>query len=43
MAITMMIASAVISLVFLVDFTKTIVQLQRDRADLKMKDGGFQV
>jgi len=43
MAIAMMIASAVISIVFLVDFTKTIFQLQRDRADLKVNDNGFQV
>ncbi|MDQ0320396.1 hypothetical protein QO002_002534 [Pararhizobium capsulatum DSM 1112] len=43
MAIAMMMASAVISIVFVVDFTKTIFQLQRDRADLKMNDSGFQV
>ncbi len=43
MAIAMMIASAVISIVFLVDFTKTIFQLQRDRAELKVNDNGFQV
>ncbi|WP_438748540.1 hypothetical protein [Pararhizobium sp. O133] len=35
MAITMMIVSAVISIVFLVDFTKTILQVQRDRAVMK--------
>ncbi len=35
MAITMMIISAVISIVFLVDFAKTILQLQRDRVAMK--------
>ncbi|HTO31338.1 MAG TPA: hypothetical protein VL202_09195 [Pararhizobium sp.] len=35
MAITMMIVSAVISIVFLVDFGKTILQLQHDRAAMK--------
>ncbi len=35
MAITMMLVSAVISIVFLVDFAKTILQLQRDRAEMK--------
>ncbi|WP_280136992.1 MULTISPECIES: hypothetical protein [unclassified Rhizobium] len=43
MAIAMMIASAVISIVFLADFATTIFQLQRDRAALKMNDTGFQV
>ncbi|TCP90889.1 hypothetical protein C8J31_101737 [Rhizobium sp. PP-CC-2G-626] len=31
MAVIMMIVSAVISIVFLFDFTKTILQLKRDR------------
>ncbi|TCM57236.1 hypothetical protein C8J36_10222 [Rhizobium sp. PP-F2F-G48] len=31
MAVVMMIVSAVISIVFLFDFTKTILQLKRDR------------
>jgi hypothetical protein len=35
MAITMMIVSAMISIVFLVDFAKTILQLQRDRTAMK--------
>jgi len=46
MAIAMMIASAVISIVFLIDFTKTIFELQRDRAVLKNVNrdrGGFGV
>lgn len=46
MAITMMIVSAVISIVFLVDFAKTILELQRDRVamkDLNRKAGGFSV
>ncbi|WP_426130324.1 hypothetical protein [Pararhizobium sp. PWRC1-1] len=46
MAITMMIISAVISIVFLVDFAKTIFQLQRDRSAMKAisrDTGGFSV
>ena len=46
MAIAMMIISTVISIVFLVDFTKTILQLQRDRAGMKdfnSDAGGFSV
>jgi hypothetical protein len=46
MAITMMIISAVISIVFLVDFAKTIVELQRDRSAMKAisrEAGGFSV
>ena len=35
MAITMMIISALISIVFLVDFAKTIFELQRDRKAMK--------
>ncbi len=41
MAIVMMLVSAVISIVFLVDFTKTILELQRDRTT--MKDAGRDV
>lgn len=46
MATTMMLISAIISIVFLVDFARTILDLQRDR--LAMKDcrqdtGGFSV
>jgi len=46
MAITMMLMSAVISIVFLVDFAKTIFELQRDRSAMKAisRDaGGFSV
>jgi hypothetical protein len=46
MAITMMIISAVISIVFLFDFAKTIFELQRDRSAMKAisRDaGGFSV
>jgi hypothetical protein len=46
MAITMMIISAVISIVFLVDFAKTIFELQRDRSAMKAisrEAGGFSV
>jgi len=46
MAIVMMLVSAVISIVFLVDFTKTILELQRDRIELKNTGrdaGGFGV
>lgn len=46
MAITMMIISAVISIVFLVDFAKTIFELQRDRSAMKAISsdaGGFSV
>ena len=46
MAITMMIISAVISIVFLVDFAKTIFELQRDRTAMKALSrdaGGFSV
>ncbi|MDW5313653.1 hypothetical protein [Rhizobium sp. PL01] len=46
MAITMMIISAVISIVFLVDFAKTIFELQRDRSAMKAMSGdagGFSV
>lgn len=46
MAITMMIISAVISIVFLVDFGKTIFGLQRDRSAMKAMSrdtGGFSV
>ena len=35
MAITMMLISAVISIVFLVDFARTILDLQRDRVAMK--------
>ena len=46
MAVTMMLISALISIVFLVDFARTILDLQRDR--ITMKDhsrnaGGFGV
>ena len=46
MAIIMMLVSAVISIVFLVDFAKTILELQRDRAAMKTitrNTGGFSV
>ena len=46
MAITMMLISAVISIVFLVDFAKTIFELQRDRSAMKAVSrdaGGFSV
>lgn len=46
MAITMMLISAVISIVFLVDFAKTIFELQRDRSAMKtisQAAGGFGV
>ncbi|WP_428428708.1 hypothetical protein [Pararhizobium sp.] len=46
MAITMMLISAVISIVFLVDFAKTIFELQRDRSAMKEMSrdaGGFSV
>jgi hypothetical protein len=46
MAIIMMLVSAVISIVFLVDFAKTILELQRDRAAMKAitrNTGGFSV
>ncbi|WP_156383383.1 MULTISPECIES: hypothetical protein [Rhizobium/Agrobacterium group] len=46
MAITMMLMSAVISIVFLVDFAKTIFELQRDRTAMKAMSrdaGGFSV
>ena len=46
MAITMMIISAVISIVFLVDFAKNIFELQRDRNAMKAMSrdvGGFSV
>lgn len=46
MAITMMLMSAVISIVFLVDFAKTIFELQRDRTAMKATSrdaGGFSV
>ena len=46
MAITMMLMSAVISFVFLVDFAKTIFELQRDRTAMKAMSrdaGGFSV
>ncbi|MBP1856825.1 hypothetical protein [Rhizobium herbae] len=46
MAITMMLISAVISIVFLVDFSKTIFELQRDRNAMKaisQDAGGFPV
>ena len=46
MAITMMLISAVISIVFLVDFAKTIFELQRDRSAMKAMSrdaGGFNV
>ncbi|WP_156392670.1 hypothetical protein [Rhizobium sp. Root482] len=46
MAIIMMLVSAVISIVFLVDFAKTILELQRDRAVMKTitrNTGGFSV
>lgn len=46
MAITMMLMSAVISIVFLVDFAKTIFELQRDRSAMKAMSrdaGGFSV
>ena len=46
MAVTMMIISAVISIVFLVDFAKTICELQRDRNAMKAMSrdaGGFSV
>jgi hypothetical protein len=44
MAITMMLISALISTVFLIDFTRTILDLQRDRLAMKeMNTGGFDV
>ena len=46
MAVAMMIISAVISIVFLLDFTKTIFELQRDRNAMKAikgDAGGFSV
>ena len=46
MAIIMMLVSTVISIVFLVDFAKTILELQRDRAAMKTigrDTGGFSV
>jgi hypothetical protein len=46
MAVFMMIVSAVISIVFLFDFTKTILQLKRDRAairDSRRHSEGFQI
>jgi len=46
MAITMMLMSAAISIVFLVDFAKTIFELQRDRTAMKAMSrdaGGFSV
>ncbi|MCV9997030.1 hypothetical protein OE766_02075 [Pararhizobium sp. YC-54] len=46
MAIAMMLVSAVITIVFLVDFAKTIFELQRDRVAMKSTSpdaGGFSV
>lgn len=46
MAITMMLVSAMISIVFLVDFAKTIFELQRDRVAMRAisrRFGGFHV
>jgi hypothetical protein len=46
MAITMMLISAMISIVFLVDFARTILDLQRDRVAMKNSSqnlGGFGV
>ncbi|WP_158515735.1 hypothetical protein [Pararhizobium polonicum] len=46
MAITMMLISAVISIVFLVEFSKSIFELQRDHSAMKTTDrdtGGFSV
>lgn len=46
MAITMMLVSAAISIVFLVDFAKTILELKRDHVAVKDSDrqtGGFGV
>lgn len=46
MAIVMMLVSAVISIVFLFDFAKTILELKRDRMSMKhtrQDIGGFSV
>ncbi|CAN7400019.1 hypothetical protein LJR235_002411 [Pararhizobium sp. LjRoot235] len=46
MTITMMLLSAIVSLVFLVDFARTILDLQRDRVAMKdssQNAGGFSV
>ncbi|MBW9061967.1 hypothetical protein JNB71_01435 [Rhizobium herbae] len=46
MAITMMLIAAVISIVFLVDFARTISDLKRDRVAMKDNNrnpGGFGV
>lgn len=46
MATTMMVTSAIISIVFLVDFARTILDLQRDRVAMKdssRNTGGFSV
>ncbi|WP_275782516.1 hypothetical protein [Pararhizobium gei] len=46
MAITMMLVSAAISIVFLVDFAKTIMELKRDQVAMKKSNrhsDGFKV
>lgn len=44
MAITMMLISAIVSLVFLVDFAGTILDLERERVAMKDSNaGGFSV
>lgn len=46
MAISMMLVSTAISVVFLIDFAQTILDLQRDRVAMKIRSkdtGGFSV